>query len=353
MSDDGFVSLSPADASPAGQVGCLFLLAALLLLIGGGILAVFVISPAGRGDMWVMPVVGGGFALVGALLLWAGIRGARGLKIPPADVSIEKGARLVPGTTVRVRLRQPGPMTIESLRLKARCERIYRREVKDGSTVEDQDLLWEQTVVEVLNERVPPGAVLEREGVLALPADAKPTGAAQPDGRIRWRLEVWGEAGFMRATHRAFGLEVQHGASAAAAARAPVSPAASETDRRPVIEWPEQLATPAEHRAEARAKPAEVEAVRPQATSPSSDSGNKVLDVLSGRAGCLLFGAGFLFGGIFFLWMFFDRASWHVSGNPYMALVFGAVCVCVGLVALLAGVMPAPKRDRRRPPRLP
>jgi hypothetical protein len=54
-----FVRLKPSDAPAGAQVGCLFLLAAVLLLPGIGILAAFIINPAGKGDMWVMPVVGG------------------------------------------------------------------------------------------------------------------------------------------------------------------------------------------------------------------------------------------------------------------------------------------------------
>ncbi len=188
---NAFVPLSPTDASMGGQVGCMLTLAAILLFIGGGLIAVFIHDPSGK-DMFVVPLVGGAFALVGALMLFGGVRGARGLKIPPAEVSIEGGPRLAPGATVRVRLQQPGPMTIESLKLKVCCERIYQRRVKPDSTstVQDRDTLWEQLLAEVVNERVPAGAVLEREAVLALPPGAQPSGPAQPDGQIEWRIQV-------------------------------------------------------------------------------------------------------------------------------------------------------------------
>ncbi len=209
-----YTALAPRDRTQAGNVGCLLALAAFLLLIGGGIVGVFVVDPRGKGDMWVMPVVGGAFALVGAVLLWGGVRGARGLKVAPAEVAVEGGARLRPGASVGVKVRQPGPITIESLKLRVSCERVYQRRVKRDSvaTVEDQERLWEANVVDVAGASVAAGQALEREGQLTLPPDAQPTGPAQPDGRIRWQVEVFVEAGFLRATYRAFDLFVQAGA---------------------------------------------------------------------------------------------------------------------------------------------
>jgi hypothetical protein len=200
--------LAPRDKSQVGNVGCLLILAGFLLVIGVGILAVFIIHPEGKGDMWVMPLVGGGFALVGATLMWGG---ARGLGVPPAELSMERDVPLLSGARVRVRLRQPGPVAIESIRVKASCDRVYQRPIKpdSSSTVEDRETLWEAVLIESRAERVVRGAVLERDGTLALPADARPTGPAEPDGRIRWQIEVFTEAGFMRATYRVFDVHVR------------------------------------------------------------------------------------------------------------------------------------------------
>ena len=71
-------------------------------------------------------------------------------------------------------------------------------------------------------ERVPAGAALEREAFLELPSNARPTGPATPDGRIRWQLEVLGEAGWLRATYWAFEIGVE---GSAAPAGAPARPA--------------------------------------------------------------------------------------------------------------------------------
>jgi hypothetical protein len=328
---DPFVPLPPSDQSPQGQVGCLLWLAGFLVLLGGGIIAVFIVNPTGKGDVWVMPLVGGAFALVGLLLLYAGIRGARGLRIAPVEVSIERRVRLVPGATVRTRLRQPGPMTIESLKLKATCEREYRRKVKEdsSSTVEDCELIWEQVLLEVRDRRVSAGDVLECEVDLTLPPGAQPTGRAQPDGRIRWRLEVFGEAGFLRATHRAFDIQVQQAPGDASV----VSPLPAGQ-----VDVPK---SPDEDVAEATG--ADVPRVRATQAKPGGPF----------HAGCLVFAAGFLLSGGVFLWAFFSGAAFSGRGNPYMALVGGLLFSGFGLVALVVGVLtflpaPAAKRSRRR-----
>jgi hypothetical protein len=60
---------------------------------------------------------------------------------------------------------------------------------------------------------------------------------------------------------------------------------------------------------------------------------------LAGRFGCLFLGAGFLFAGVLFIWMFFSGAAFSGTGNPYMALVGGALFAGVGLIALTVWVL--------------
>ncbi len=186
----GGVRLARSGPEPGTHVGCLLLLAAALMLTGLGVLVAFFINPSGKGDMWVMPLVGGAFAAVGALLLYGGLRGARGLRIPATEVYLQSSSPLMPGTTTRLWICQPGPVDIESLRVKMSCERVYQRQVKPDSsaTVEDHETLWDETLLDVRNQNVADGATLERETVLSLPPDAQPTGPAAPDGSIRWRV---------------------------------------------------------------------------------------------------------------------------------------------------------------------
>ena len=292
---DGFVPLKTSTA-PAAHVGCTLVLAAPLLCIGCGLIGVSIFGPEGEGSTWVTPLVGTAFALPGAVLLYAGLRGARGLKFPAIEVATAGSTVLRPGSSLRLLVRQPGPIEIESLRLRAACERVYDRRIRPESatTVPDREVLWEQELADIRDVRVPSSGVLERHLDVALPANAPPTGPATPDGSIQWRLEAWGEVGVMRATYRAFDLLV--------------SPATGSMD------------------------------------GPSGDG--------RARAPVCLFlflGAGFFLCGIVFLWMFFSGAAFSGSGNPYMALFTGIAFTLVGVAALAVVVlsMLAPAAHRR------
>ena len=332
---DGYVVLEASSPPPGAQVGCMLVLGAVLLLVGAGIVSVFFINPAGKGDPLVLLIVGGAFALVGLVLLWGAVRGARGLRIPPAEVSIEANAGLVPGAVVRVRLRQPGPMTIESLVLKASCQRKYHRRLRPGSssTVPDTEILWEKLLAEILDEQVPAGGVLEREVLLTLPPDARVTGPALPDGSIRWQFEVSGEAGFMRATHRAFDIRVE--GVPANEKRAPLAAADSVERLRPLTAADGSAAS--EQTAETR-----VEHGVPDRGRKGKGAG------LRAGVGCLVIGAGFLLCGTVFLWLFFSGAAFTGRGNPYMALVGGALFAGVGLIGFISGVISLLPSSRKR-----
>ncbi len=315
----GCVRLARSGPEPGTRVGCLLLLAGVLTLAGLGILAAFFVNPSGKGDMWVMPLVGGAFAAVGALLLYGGLRGARGLRIPATELYLETNGPLMPGTTTRLWICQPGPVDIESLRVQISCDRVYQRQVRPDSsaTVEDHETLWQETLLDVRNQHAADGARLEHEAVLSVPPDAQPSGPASPDGRIRWRLEVWGETGVLSAIYHAFDVSV--GAAVGTRVDATMS-------------------------------------ARPDATGrdmPSAAGDRK--GGVSMNSGCLFMGAGFLLTGVFFLWAFFSGAASAGRGNPYMALVGGAMFAGFGLLVLAVTWMsmmagrPAAKVRRRHP----
>jgi len=327
----GWQNLEAADEPAA--VGCIVVLGAILLLVGGGILAVFFVHPAGKGDPWVMFVVGGAFFLVGAGLLWAAIRGARGRSIALAELSIQGALPLRAGDPARLRLRQPGPVTLESLTVKLGCRREYRRKVRpnSSSTVSDHEVLWEQVLLEVLDEGVPAGGVLEREASLTLPASAAPTGPGQPDGHVRWNLEVTGEAGFMRATHRAFPIVVERAPSGAGAGEAfAAGGGTARAEQWSAVFGPGESA-PAGEAAE--------QVAGAQARQHDDDRtlsrGERRTGGLSFNAGCLVISVPCLLAGSFLLWAFFSGMAASGRGNPYMALVGGLLFGGVGLLGLV------------------
>ncbi len=214
MPASAYGRLPRAGAKPSEQLTCVFLLGVPLFLFGAAIISLFFFMPQGDDNLWVMAVVGGMFGGVGLLLLIAGLKGWRSRKIPWTELSISPGATLRPGQTARLRLRQPGPVALTKLTVTLVGERVYRRRVsvKSQSTVEDQEQLCENLVLEIRDTRVREGKALERERDFTIPADARPSGPTHPDGHIRWRLDVLGQAGFMRGFRHPFDLTVSaHG----------------------------------------------------------------------------------------------------------------------------------------------
>lgn len=307
-SPPGWKVLEPK--SQAGRIGCLFILAILSLTAGALLGGLFFLSPVGRNDVFV-PLVAAVLALVGGVLFFAGIRGTLGSALPPSQLSVEEPAAFRPGRTLRLRLLQPGPTRITSLRLRATCERVYKRRlrVRNGwSTVEDYEVLWEQRLLDVPTEQVPEHGILEHELTLVLSPDARPSGPAQPDGVIRWRLEVSGESGAARAAYQEYDIRVEAAETSEMEARAPAT------------------------------------GERPKGDSASA---------FAFRAGCLGMALLFLASGGFLLWMFWTGAAFRGRGNPYVPLVaglaFGGLGL-LGLVVAIASLIPGRGRDARPEP---
>lgn len=206
-----FRRLTARGPGAAGTPGCLFALGLPLTLLGSLFASLPFWSGDSLGESWVAMVVGGGFALVGLLLVHGGMRGLRARSLPPPELEIERDRPAAVGGRFAVRVHQPGPVHLELLRLALTCERRYRRPLRANSsaTVDDSQLLWEHEALAVRKQPVAAGTRLERVVEIALPADARPTGPAEPDGRIRWTLELTVEAGFLRGWRTDFELEVE------------------------------------------------------------------------------------------------------------------------------------------------
>ncbi len=310
-----FHRLQRAGPEPSSQVGCLLMLSMPLLALGLGAIWLYSIDPAGQGDMWVMPVVGGAFALVGALLLYGGLRGLRGVRVARTEVALDRDPALAPGDRLRLRVRQPGPVGLESLKVKLLCQRFYMRQVSKRSAgkVEDREVLGEGVLLELKNERVARGHVLERDVEFTIPEGAPPTGRAMPEGDIRWSIEVSGETGFLSAIHHPFDITVKgRGAGAA-----------RDDHEAPAVEPSMPAAAP-----------------EPDSTSLQ---GRLARATWPQQYGCLGMALGFTVVGVFLLWMFFRHAEGG-RGNPMVGLVGGVIFTALGLVGLAAEI-----KSRRGP----
>ena len=184
-----------------GQAGCAFGIGAFLTAFGA-IIVLFMRGPGkGRGD-WLVYVVGGGFALVGAVMVVLALKMVLATRTPETIVEVD-GHPVSSGGSLTVRLTQPGPVRLESLRANLVCEQTTELEVgrsgKQRPTF-DRRIVYQENVLEVRDRDAARGGTVQAEGVVQIPADVSPSGA-HGKGMTTWRLEVWGKvkgwAGFM------------------------------------------------------------------------------------------------------------------------------------------------------------
>src|SRR5688500_15975704 len=101
--------------APAGAMAGCALAIGLLLLAIGAFPVYMTLTHDEPGQRTFYYIVGGGFAAVGVLLLYSGIHQFFAMATPQTIVEMETQT-LRRGTTVDFLIRQPGPVTLQSLR---------------------------------------------------------------------------------------------------------------------------------------------------------------------------------------------------------------------------------------------
>src|SRR5688572_2709543 len=101
-----------------GQAGRATTIGAFLAVLGGVILMLAMRGDASRAGQteWLVYVVGGGFSLVGLVVVILGIKMFLATRLPETIVEVDRlPARA--GDAFQVTVRQPGPIRLRSLRL--------------------------------------------------------------------------------------------------------------------------------------------------------------------------------------------------------------------------------------------
>lgn len=166
------------------------LLGALILGAGSFVLYGYFLEDLPFYEGWIMLAVGGAFILVGLIMLLAAIQQGFALVLPEPTVSIDT-LPVGRGERVLIRVRQPGPIQLNSLSARLVCEviesRVYRGRRTDYSTY-------------VVDQKIPLCGVAEaaRGGLVEVVAPIlAPTtaDASRHEGRRRilWRIEIWGD----------------------------------------------------------------------------------------------------------------------------------------------------------------
>ena len=182
------------EAPAAGQAGCATTIG-LFLTVLGGVIALGMRSDASRpgSNEWLVYVVGGGFALVGIVVLILGVKMFLASRLPETIVEVDR-MPVRAGDPFQVTVRQPGPIRLKSLRLNLVGEQLTKREVwRDGKRRIDTDrrLIHQDNVLDLKDISILAGEEVTRQGGATVPADVS---LADIEGtkQVVWRLEVWG-----------------------------------------------------------------------------------------------------------------------------------------------------------------
>lgn len=171
-------------------MGCGLLMSLILGGVGGFILYMEHVHPpsSDQNSAWVTPIVGGGFFLVGVLLLFSVVYGFLASRSPETVVAIDKN-ELRRGDGVTVHILQPGPIRLKSLRADLFGEELrirgYTNRVTTRKDLGTFKFFAQDDIV------VRKGEVFHRSATLDIPQDIPPSDTFD-GGTVTWRIEVWG-----------------------------------------------------------------------------------------------------------------------------------------------------------------
>ncbi len=177
-----------------GQAGCATTIGLFLSVLGAVItLGMRSDTPRPATNEWLVYFVGGGFSLVGLIVVILGIKMFLAARLPETIVEVDR-MPVSAGETFQVTARQPGPIRLASLRVNLVGEQLTRREVwRDGKRRIDTDrrLIHQDNVLDLKDMSILHGEEVVRQGAAMVPADVR---LADIEGakQVVWRLEVWG-----------------------------------------------------------------------------------------------------------------------------------------------------------------
>lgn len=183
------------ETSLAGQAGCATVIGIVLAVIGIVVVTLMRGQEARAGENeWVVYAVGGGFGLVGLLLVVLGIKMLLMTRIAETIVEVDR-MPVHAGESFQVTVRQPGPVRMKSLRVNLVCMQTTTREVRRaGKTTTDRDqrLIQQTNVLDLRDKTAGHGEQVVGHATVNVPADIRLADIAGHK-EIVWRVEVWGK----------------------------------------------------------------------------------------------------------------------------------------------------------------
>ena len=181
-------------SSWGAQAGCATVIGLFLTALG----SVFIYFEVRADDVGLGTVVGGGFALVGLLVLGLGGIHQLWARAQTAETFFEiEALRIARGEPVRFCVVQPGPADFQSLRVKVICQRtVITWKNRNGKREADRDIriVHDHCALDMTDIAVARGARRSQEGALLVPLDQPPSGGAgTPESPAHeWQIEIWG-----------------------------------------------------------------------------------------------------------------------------------------------------------------
>lgn len=138
-------------------------------------------------------------ALLGLLTLYAGIHALFATRAPETTITLDVHP-LPRGEAVEIRIHQPGPLKLSSLRLNVVAEEVTVYSPSPGKTARRVSYPYQENHLDFGSAEIPAGETRVFSGTITIPPHVEVAG--EPGRSISWRLEVWGKvvrgADFMR-----------------------------------------------------------------------------------------------------------------------------------------------------------
>lgn len=174
------------------QVGCGFALA--FIVAAPGLFIGYMTYTRDHSDnrnaMFAFSAV---WVVVAILVLLSNIHQAIAMRSPETMIEIDPG-ELKPGEPLRIRVIQPGPLSLQSIHANLSGEDTtisYSRNERVTHTKRNTKYLGPFRMIEVERYDIAGGEQLEREATFQIPPDI-PASLESSDRTIRWKIEVWG-----------------------------------------------------------------------------------------------------------------------------------------------------------------
>lgn len=141
--------------------------------------------------------------LIALLLFYNTIHSLLASQTPPTTLRLDSES-LRPGQSIKVSLRQTGPVRLHSMRANLVCERISKQlpNMTRSITYPCQLNFFDSGPV-----RIPEAETKEFQAELTIPADAE-LSLESRELIVRWRIEVWGKVSWRADFMRPFAIEV-------------------------------------------------------------------------------------------------------------------------------------------------